>query len=175
MSILRFFQRDPTQNWPLCRAVPLTFNTVRSELNGISLGAPLDALRALGRPSNPKPRSQGQCAYAPLGLEVSLDSSDRVHFFTCLFQPVESASELSGYPDFRPCHLTLQLSSGAQVKITPETSAVELEKYLGSLTPEEFGGEPLQSVTIGDTWLGFSFDPAGRLILLDIEPAPSAA
>lgn len=174
MSILRFFQRDPTRDWPLCSPVPLRFDTVRSELNGIPFGAPLDALRPLGRPANPKPLRRRECVYPPLGLEITLDSSDQVHYFGCIFDLEKSESALRDYPDSKPCHLTLRLANGAQLKIAPGISATELEQSLGPLTYDGDENDPLHSVTLGSTWLAFGFDPAGRLVFMDIEPAPSA-
>ncbi len=175
MSILRFFQPDPTREWPACRAVPLTFDAARAELNGLPLGAPLEALRPLGRPSNPRPLRKRECEYAPLGLEVGLGASDRVYFFGCIFQPVAAISELIGHAGFRPCDLTLQLADGALATITSRTTAAELEQYLGPLVRDDSGDGPPHSATLGSTCLSFGFDPAGHLMYMDIEPAPDAS
>lgn len=116
MSLLNFFRRkDPTADWPACRPVPLRFDVERGELNGIAFGAPMAALRALGRPSNPAPRRTHGWFYPSLGLEVGRDASDRVHFFLCVFQADEDETDLSRYADFQPCRVRLRFANGEEL------------------------------------------------------------
>ncbi|MBW3655000.1 MAG: hypothetical protein KY444_02770 [Gemmatimonadetes bacterium] len=173
MSLLNWFRRkDPTEEWPPARAVPLRFDIDRGELNGIPFGAPMNALQALGRPSNPRAKRDYQWSYPSLGLEVAQDSSARVNFFTCVLQADENETDLSRYPEFQPCRLSLRLADGTEFQVTPHTPRAEIEAVLGPLTREGGDEVGMDTATCGSAWFGFSFDGAGRWTLLDIEPAP---
>ena len=169
MGLLDLFRKDPTHDWAASRAVPLRFDLARGALNGIAFDAPSDALRVLGRPSNPKPVRKRQFAYAPLGLMVSLAAKSEVHFFNCVFQ-AGAGGEADEFPDFVPCRITLQNERGTLLEVTSTTSRGMVEDALGPLTREEDMGDRILSTVVGRTWLGFTFDDAGRLTLLDIEP-----
>lgn len=171
MSLLSFFRRkDPTRDWPPARPVPLRFDIERWELNGIGRGAPVDALRVLGRPANPPSDREYHWLYPSLGLEVLLDGSSRVKFFTAVFQADAPETELVGYPDFQPCRLYLRFGDGTDLEVTAATRRAEIESRLGPLTREGNDVDGMDVVSAGSAMFVFSFDAEGRWTLLDIEP-----
>jgi hypothetical protein len=179
MGLFDFFSRkDPTHDWPANGAVPLRFDVVRGELNGIAFDAPYDALRVLGKPSNPRPVASHLFAYAPLGLSVALGAKSQVLVFTCVFQP-GAGGEADDFPGFVPCRIALRNERGTLLEVTSTTTLGmlqgALDGVLGPPAPGELEGSRVSSAVVGSAWLGFSFDPAGRLTLLDIEPAPDDA
>ncbi|HEY0038241.1 MAG TPA: hypothetical protein VGB66_16190 [Longimicrobium sp.] len=169
MSLLRFFRRDPTDGWPPCRAVPLQFDLARGALNGVPFGAPLPALRPLGRPSNAEPQPLNQYGFAPLGMEVVLNERG-VSCFVCVFQPAGSEIDLGRYPGFAPCTLNLRLPGSAVHQFTPASVRADVERCLGPLQWQDLGAESIDSIVIGATWMGFGFDPEDRLAFVDLEP-----
>lgn len=172
MGLLDFFSRkDPTHDWPASAAVPLRFDVVRGELNGIAFDAPYDALRVLGKPDNSRPVATYLFAYAPLGLSAALGAQSQVLLFTCVFQP-DAGGDADAFPGFAPCRIALRNERGTLLEVTGSTTRGEVEDALGPLVREETDSGHVSSVVIGRAWLGFSFDPAGRLTLLDLEPAP---
>lgn len=175
MSLLNWIRRkDPTEDWPAVHPVPLRFDVDRGQLNGIAFGAPMNALRVLGRPSNPRAQRGSGWVYPSLGLEVAPDSSARVHFFICVLQADETEMNSSIYPDFQPCRLSLHFVDGTEFQITADTPRAEIQAVLGPFTREGGDDGGIETVTCGSAWFGFSFDGAGRWTLLDIEPAPGA-
>ena len=168
MGLFDFFSRkDPTHDWPVRGTVPLRLDLARRELNGITFDASFDALRVLGKPSNPKPVRARVFVYAPLGLTVPLGAQSRVLIFTCVFQAgVEG--EADEFPGFAPCRIALQNERGMLLEVTSTTSVSEVEDALGPLAREDMTGDVF-STTIGSVWLCFTFDHAGLLALLDIE------
>jgi hypothetical protein len=175
MGLFDFLSRkDPTQDWPAVRAAPLGFDVVRGALNGIAFDTPFDALRVLGKPSNPKPVQSHLFAYAPLGLAVPLGATSEVLIFTCVFR-AGAGAEVDGLPGFAPCRIALRNEHGTLLEVTSSTSVGEVEAALGPLAREGTDDGHVSSIVIDSVWLGFSFDHAGRLTLLDIEPAPDDA
>lgn len=172
MGLLDLFSRkpDPTHDWPASSASALRLDMVRRELNGIALGAPFTALRVLGRPQNPKPVRERSFVYPPIGLTVALDAKSEVFVFTCVFQ-AGFDGEADEYPGFVPCRIALQNEGGTLLEITRATTAGVLEAVLGPLDRSTTGEGEVGSKVVGRTWLGFHFDSAGGLTLLDIEPA----
>lgn len=170
MSILAYFLPDPTRDWPESRPVPLVYDLARRELNGIPRGAPADRLRALGKPGNRKPSWIGIFAYPRLGIQVHLGAG-RVQSVTCVFQAKLADTEIEDHPDFRPCAIELRTGGGERVRVTADTTRVDVERQLGPLTldPSE-PTFPILRITVGGVDLGFEFDPHGRLRILDIEP-----
>ncbi|HEV3051080.1 MAG TPA: hypothetical protein VGX50_12275 [Longimicrobium sp.] len=171
MGLLDFFSRkDPTHDWPASGAGPLRFDVVRGEMNGIAFDAPFDALRVLGKPSNPRPVETRLFAYAPLGLAVAMGANSEVLVFTCVFQ-AGAGGEADEFPGFLPCRIALRNERGTLLEVTSTTSAGLLETVLGPLTRRGTEDGYVASLVVGSVWLGFSFDHAGGLTLLDIEPA----
>ncbi|HEX6037687.1 hypothetical protein [Longimicrobium sp.] len=175
MGLFDFLSRkDPTHDWPAGGAVPLRFDVVRGELNGIAFDAPYDALRVLGKPSNPKPVATYLFAYAPLGLAVALGAKSEVLALTCVFQ-AGAGGEADDFPGFVPCRIALRNERGTLLEVTSTTTRGvlqgALEGALGPPAPGELEGSHVSWAVVGSVRLGFSFDPAGQLTLLDIEPA----
>lgn len=175
MGLLDFFVRkDPTHDWPATRAVPLRLDVERGELNGIGFDVPYDALRVLGKPSNAKPVETQLFAYAPLGLGVALGDVGEVIVFTCVFQP-GAGGEVDEFPGFAPCRIALHDERGMLMEVTTTTSDGVVEAVLGP--PERWETEDghVASVVAGSVGLRFVFDRAGRLTLLEFEPAGDEA
>jgi hypothetical protein len=171
MGLLDFFARkDPTYDWPASNAGPLRFDVVRGELNGIAFDIPFDALRVLGRPSNAKPVETQLFAYPPLGLSVALGVKSEVLIFTCVFQ-AGVGGKADEFPGFVPCRIALQNERGTLLEVTSTTSVGLLEAVLGPMEREEAVYGHVSLTTLGGVWVSFSFDHAGRLMLLDIVPA----
>jgi hypothetical protein len=174
MGLLDFFARkDPTHDWPARGAGPLRFDVVRGEMNGIPFDAPFDALRVLGKPSNPTPVKTRLFAYAPLGLAVAMGAKSEVRVFTCVFQ-AGADGEADEFPGFLPCRIALQNERGTLLEVTSTTSVGVLEAVLGPLAHGKDGNGPAAATAVGKAWLNFVFDQAGGLTLLDIEPAEVA-
>ncbi|HEX8271610.1 MAG TPA: hypothetical protein VF615_03095 [Longimicrobiaceae bacterium] len=172
MSILDYFRRDPTHDWPECRPVPLVYDLARRELNGIPEGAPVERLRALGRPGNRKPSWIGIFAYPRLGIQVHL-GADHVRSVACVFQANAANTEIEGHPDFRPCAIELRTGGGERVRVTADTRRDEIERRFGPLAldaPEP--ALPILRADVDGVWLDFEFGSDGRLRILDIEPEP---
>jgi hypothetical protein len=177
MSLLDLFRRkDPTDDWPECRPAALVFDIGRGELNGIPLGAPMSALRALGRPGNARPQRMFQWDFAPLGLEVRPDQHGRIVLFTCFFQAYLGDTELGRYPDFQPCRLSFRFADGTLRELTADTPRARIEAFLGPLTQKAEGSDEYgpHVVTCGGARIGFEFDENGRWTLVDVEPAADA-
>lgn len=173
MSIFSFFRRDPMRDWPECSPVPLVFDLSRGELNGIPFGAPMDGLRALGRPAGFRPlSSQSRAArYPALGLEIELSdagSQESVNSFACLFQP-HPADSRARKRALRPCEIELRPEEGEGVRITADTTLEQAESHFGrgALHGDE-DGSVLQAAA-GGVWLYFDFDSDGCLRVLDLE------
>jgi hypothetical protein len=175
MGLLDFFsRRDPTHDWPASGAGPLRFDVVRGEMNGIAFGAPFDVLRVLGKLGNPKPVRTHLFAYAPLGLAVALGAKSDVLVFTCVFRP-GAGGEADEFPGFVPCRIALRNERGTLLEVTSTTTrgVLEgvLEGVLSPFAPGELEDSHVTWVVVGSVRLSFSFDHAGQLTLLDIEPA----
>jgi hypothetical protein len=166
-----FFRKDPLHDWPAGGTGPLRFDVVRGELNGIAFDAPYDAMRVLGKPSNARALDAHLFAYPPLGLGVALGAQSEVLVFTCVFQP-GAGGEVDEFAGFVPCRIALQDERGTLLEVTSTTTEGVLEGTLGTLSREDTDDGHVASTVVGSVWLGFSFDHAGRLTLLDIEPAP---
>lgn len=172
MSILDYFRRDPTHDWPECGPVPLVYDLARRELNGIPEGAPAERLRALGRPGNRKPSWIGIFAYPRLGIQVDLGAG-RVRSVSCVFHSEASGTEIDGHPDFRPCAIELRTGGGERVRITSATGRDEVERRFGPLALDASDPAfPILRVAVDGVSLGFEFGSDGRLRILDIEPEP---
>jgi hypothetical protein len=170
MSIVDYFRRDPTRDWPESRPVPLVYDLARRELNGIPRGAPADRLRAFGRPGNRRPSWIGIFAYPRLGIQVHLGVG-LVQSVTCVFQAKLAYTEIEDRPDFRPCSIELRTGGGERVHVTPDTSREEVERRFGPLILDQSDPVvPILRITVDGVDLGFEFDSAGRLRILDIEP-----
>jgi hypothetical protein len=171
MGLLDFFVRkDPTHDWPASHTVPLRLDVVRGELNGIGFDVPFDALRVLGKPSNAKPVKTQLFAYAPLGLGVALGDEFEVIVFICVFQP-EAGGEVDEFPGFAPCRITLHGERGMLLEVTTSTSLGVVEAALGPFERWETEDGHVASFVAGSVWMRFIFDHAGRLALLEFEPA----
>lgn len=170
MSILEYFRRDPTHDWPERVPVPLVYDLARRELNGIPAGAPADRLRAFGRPGNRRPSRIGIFGYPRLGMQVHLGAGG-VMSVSCVFQAKVGDTKIDGHPDFRPCEIELLLGSGERIRITPRATRDDVERRFGRLTVDPSDpAVPVQHVTVDGVPLTFEFDSGGRLRILDIEP-----
>lgn len=170
MSILEYFRRDPTHDWPERVPVPLVYDLARRELNGIPTGAPADRLRQLGRPGNRRPSWIGIFGYPRLGIQVHLHVGG-VQSVTCVFRAKVGDTEVDEHPEFRPCEIELLLGSGERVRITPRTTRDEIERRLGPLTRDR--SEPafaVLSIVVDGVPLTFEIGSDDRLRILDIEP-----
>jgi hypothetical protein len=170
MSIFDHFRPDPTHDWPEARPVPLDYDLARRELNGIPAGAPVDRLRALGRPGNRKPSWIGIFAYPRLGIRVHLGAGC-VQSVTCVFQAKLADTEIEDHPDFRPCAIELRTGGGERVRIDPNTRREEVDRRFGPLVLDQSDpAVPILCIAVNGVDLGFEFDSDKRLRILDIEP-----
>jgi len=168
------FRKDPTYNWPERAPVQLSFDLARGQMNGVTLGAHYEQLRAFGRPSNRKPLRAGHLGYAPLGLEIGV-RSEHVDGFTCHFQGGEAFTGIDTSPEFSPCHLELRLPSGSRVHVSGQTSQAELEAWMGPIAQSVEAGYPVQYILTPGAYVGVELDEQDRVRILDFEPLPDRA
>ena len=90
--------------------------------------------------------------------------------FTCVLSPAGFV-ELSRTRGFIPCELTLR-HHRREFRITGGLNRADIERVVG-----RFPDEPLEDVSsaysiisLGSTYLSFTFDSNDRLLLVDIEP-----
>ena len=145
-----FSRKDPTHDWPAAGAGPLRF-VMRGEMNGIAFDAPFDALRVLGKPSNPRPIETRLFAYAPLGLAVAMGANSEVLVFTCVFQ-AGAGGEADEFPGFCPAELRCRASAERCWRSRARPPSDCWKRYWGHLragTPKRATSPPWWSAASG--------------------------
>ena len=164
---LGLFRRNPSAAWPTVEPVPLRFDAAARALNGLPLGAPLEAIAQFGRPDDPKDAHRyGLYHYGPWGITVGAEGG-RVAWFTFRFHDSDQ--------HFRPCTLQLLVPRGAGFEMTSTTKQRDVELALGR--PEahtDRGDQRSIGFRFPELWLEVTFTPDGQLLVLDVDPGPPA-
>jgi hypothetical protein len=134
----RFF--NPTRGWPPRRVQRLEFTPAEASLNGIPLGAPIDAAEALGPVDDLTPRVVGPSfVYDELGLVVGCRDG-KIRDFRVIMDP---ASREQWVRRVRPGVLTVRMPDGSSHRVSRDTSEHTLFALFGA---------PTYSGTMADDW-----------------------
>jgi hypothetical protein len=100
---------DATGDWPpvVARAVTLDLRT--RSIHGVTLGAPVDTLRRIGRPANRRATVDGHFVYPDLGVTIHCEQ-DRICDIELCFDPEEGPTAQEA---------TIQAPGGAKVTLSP--------------------------------------------------------
>jgi hypothetical protein len=166
LRLLAFGHKPRFADWPDPPTTLPPLDLAARSLGPLRFGAPLDLLRAFGRPDRhtPIPPATSEFLYAPLGLIVQLDAHAGIDSLAFL---IAADPHDPKHPRLR--HGTPRLSSGHT--LTPATTEADLRRLFGPPTLEDRDEEEIILYHLAHGLrLECELTPAGTLKRLNLYP-----
>ncbi len=164
--LLAFGHKPRFADWPAPPEVLPTLDLATGALGPLRFGAPLDDIRAFGRPDRhtPIPPHSHDFLYAPLGLSVEFDEDAGLDYLAFLIAPDSYDPK---HPRLRHC--APHLSTG-QV-LGPATTEADLRRLFGAPTHDDRDeDETILYHLAHGLRIECELNPAGTLKRLNIYP-----